>query len=79
LLLAPAAYILMLTIRQAAQRTPLATAQVERLRLLLIQCADRVKVLARRVLVELAAYGPFADELGQIAHRLRQPQAGFLG
>jgi hypothetical protein len=70
LLLAQAAYILMLAIRQAAVGTPFATAQVERLRSLLIKGAARVKVSARRVLVELAAYSPFAHALRQITQRL---------
>lgn len=70
LLLAQAAYILMLTIRQAAAGTQLATAQVERLRLVLIKGAARVSVSVRRVLVELAAYCPFADEIRLIAQRL---------
>jgi len=60
----------MITIRQAATGTQLATAQVERLRLLLIKGAAKVKVSARRVLVELAAFNPFADELRQITLRL---------
>lgn len=79
LLLAQAAYILMLTIRQAAEGTQFATAQVERLRSMLIKGAARVKVSARRVLVELAAYCPFADELRRITQRLLSPDALFLG
>jgi hypothetical protein len=70
LLLAQAAYILLLAIRQAAQGTQFATAQVPRLQAMLIKCAARVKVSARRVLVELAAYCPFAHELRQITQRL---------
>lgn len=79
LLLAQAAYILMLTIRQAAEGTQFATAQVERLRSMLIKGAARVKVSARRVLVELAAYCPFADELRRITQRLLSPDALSLG
>lgn len=75
LLLAQAAYILMLTIRQAAKGTLFATAQVERLRSMLIKGTARVRVSARRVLVELAAYCPFADELRQIAQHLLARQA----
>ncbi|MDX2214964.1 MAG: IS1380 family transposase [Oculatellaceae cyanobacterium bins.114] len=70
LLLAQAAYILMLTIRQAAQTTEFATAQVERLRSKLIKGAARVRVSARRVLVELAAHCPVAQQLRQIVPRL---------
>ena len=70
LLLSQAAYILMIAIRQAAAGTQLATAQVERLRLLLIKGAAKVTVSARRVLVELAAFCPFADALRQIARNL---------
>ena len=74
LLLAQAAYILMNTIRHAAAGTQLAKAQVERLRLLLIKGAAKVTVSARRVLVELAAFCPFADELRQITQRLSKSQ-----
>ena len=74
LLLAQAAYILMSTIRHAAAGTQLAKAQVERLRLLLIKGAAKVTVSARRVLVELAAFYPFADELRQITQRLSKSQ-----
>jgi hypothetical protein len=70
LLFAQAAYILLLAIRQAAMGTTFATAQVARLRSLLIKGAARVRVSARRVLVELAAYCPFAKEIRQIAHVL---------
>ena len=66
-----AAYILMLTIRQAAVGTSLATAQVERLRSMLIKGAAKVSVSVRRVVVELAAYCPFAAEIRQIAKRLQ--------
>jgi hypothetical protein len=79
LLLAQAAYILMLTIRQAATGTQLATTQVERLRSVLIQAAAKVTVSARRVLVELAAYCPFASELCQITRRLMSAEALALG
>jgi hypothetical protein len=75
LILAQAAYILLLAIRQAANGTQFATAQVERLRSMLIKGAARVKVSARRVLVELAAFCPFANELQRITQRLLQPQA----
>ena len=70
LLLSQAAFILMLAIRQAASGTQFATAQVERLRSMLIKGAARVQVSTRRVLVELAAYCPFADELRLIAQKL---------
>lgn len=79
LLLSQAAYILLLTIRQAANGTQFATAQVERLRSMLIKGAARVRVSARRVLVELAAYCPFASELRQITQRLVSAQALALG
>jgi len=74
LLLSQAAYILMLGIRQAAKGTQFAQAQVERLRTMLIKGAARVKVSARRVLVELASYCPFADELRHISQRLLSPE-----
>lgn len=75
LLLSQAAYILMIAIRQAAAGTHLAKAQVERLRLLLIKGAAKVTVSARRVLVELAAFCPFADALRQIAQNLSKSQS----
>jgi hypothetical protein len=78
LLLAQAAYILMITIRQAATGTQFATAQVERLRSLLIKGAARVQLSVRRVLVELAAYSPYAHELRQIAHQLHSTTALIL-
>lgn len=70
LLLSQTAYILMLAIRQAASGTQFATAQVERLRSMLIKGAARVRVSARRILVELAAHCPCASELQQIVTRL---------
>jgi hypothetical protein len=79
LLLAQAAYILLLTMRQAASGTQFANAQVERLRAMLIKGAARVRVSTRRVLVELAAYCPFAHEMRQIALRLRSSPALTLG
>lgn len=79
LLLAQAAYILLLAIRQAAGGTQFATAQVPRLQALLIKGAARVRVSARRVLVELAAYCPFAQELRQITQRLVTSKVPDLG
>lgn len=75
LLLTQAAYILMISIRQAANGTQLAKAQVERLRLVLIKGAAKVTVSARRILVELAAFCPFAKELRLIARNLSQSQS----
>jgi hypothetical protein len=79
LLLAQAAYLLMITLRRAAQGTQLATAQVERLRTTVIKGAARVQVSARRVLVELAAFCPFAHEIQLIAQKLCQPFPLQLG
>lgn len=73
LLLAQAAYILMLTIRQAATATKLAKAQVIRLRDSLLKCAAHVKVSVRRVLVELPNFFPFAKEFCLISQRLSEP------
>jgi hypothetical protein len=70
LLLSQAAYILLLGIRQAAAGTEFATAQVERLRTMLIKGAAKVTVSTRRVLVELAHYCPFAAEIRQIIQHL---------
>lgn len=70
LLLSQAAYILLLTIRQAAAGTEFATAQVERLRSMLVKGAARVRVSLRRVLVELAAYCPFASALQLIVQHV---------
>jgi hypothetical protein len=74
LLLSQAAYILMLKIRQAAAGTEFATAQVERLRSMLIKGAAKVSFSARRVLVELAAHSPFAREIHQIVQQLQSPE-----
>jgi hypothetical protein len=60
----------MLGIRQAAQGTRLAKAQVTRLRETLIKTAAKVSVSVRRVLVELAAHCPLAREIQIIAERL---------
>lgn len=79
LLLAQAAYLLMITLRRAAKGTSLATAQVERLRSTLIKGAARVRVSARRVLVELAAFCPFAQDIQSIAQRLCIPFPLKLG
>jgi hypothetical protein len=79
LLLAQSAYLLMLALRRAAEGTRLATAQVERLRSSLIKGAARVKVSARRVLVELAAFCPFAEEIQLVAFRLGKPFPLQLG
>lgn len=79
LLLSQAAYILLLAIRQAATGTQFATAQVPRLQTMLIKCAARVRVSARRVLVELAAYCPFAQELQQITQQLVSLKVLALG
>ena len=70
LLLSQAAYVLMLALRQAAHGTQFAKAHVSRLRTALIKGAARVSVSARRVVVELAAFSPFADEIRTIAQRL---------
>jgi hypothetical protein len=70
LFLAQAAYILLLKIRQAAQGTRLAKAQVSRLRETVIKTAAKVSVSVRRVLVELASHCPFAQEISIIAQRL---------
>jgi hypothetical protein len=78
LLLTQAAYVLMLSLRQAASGTPLALAQVNRLRSSVIKIAARVRVSTRRVLVELAAYIPFAPELRRIARHLMHPQPWVL-
>jgi Transposase DDE domain group 1 len=74
LLLSQAAYILMLRIRQAAEGTQFATAQVERLRSMLIKGAAKVTVSARRVFVELSNYCPFSEELSQILQGLKRSE-----
>ncbi len=79
LLLTQAAYILLLTIRKAAEQTEFATAQVARLRAMLIKGAARVRVSARRILVELATYCPFAAQLRQIVQRLCLAKAAIWG
>jgi hypothetical protein len=72
LLLAQAAYLLLLTIRQAAVDTNLAKAQVLRLRNDLLKCAANVKVSVRRVLVQLPKFFRFAKEFCLISQRLTQ-------
>ena len=79
LLLAQSAYLIMIALRRAAAGTRLATAQVERLRNTLIKGAARVRVSARRVLVELAAFCPFAEEIQLVASRLGKPCLLQLG
>lgn len=74
LFLCQAAYILMLELRTATQGTRLATAQVSRLRETLIKIAAKVSVSARRILVELAAHCPFADDIQVITQRLSSGQ-----
>lgn len=71
LLLSQAAYILLLRIRQAADGTEFATAQVERLRSMLIKCAAKVTVSARRVVVDLAQHAPFSAVISRILHQLQ--------
>lgn len=73
LILAQAAYLLMITLRQAAQGTELETAQVERLRSSVLKVAARVKTSSRRVLIELASFCPFAQQMTLIAQRLCAP------
>lgn len=70
LLLSQAAYILLLALRHAAADTPLAQAQVERLRGSLIKLAARVRVSSRRILVELAAHCPWAEVVRTVAYRI---------
>jgi hypothetical protein len=70
LFLSQAAYILLLGVRQAAQGTRLAKAQVSRLRSTVIKIAAKVSVSVRRVLVELANHCPFAREINLISQRL---------
>jgi hypothetical protein len=61
----------------ACGRLPV-TAQVERLRSMLIKGAARVRVSARRVLVELAAFCPYATELRLITQQLVASQGLML-
>jgi hypothetical protein len=74
LFLCQAAYILMLELRASAQGTRLATAQVSRLRETLIKIAAKISLSARRILVELAAHCPFADDIFLIVQRLSSGQ-----
>lgn len=78
LLLAQSAYLLLIAIRQTARGTRLYSAQVERLRSSLLKVAARIKVSARRVVVELAAFCPFAAEMKLIAQRLSTPWQHWL-
>ena len=74
LFLCQAAYILMLEIRASAQGTRLAVAQVSRLRETIVKIAAKVSVSLRRILVELAAHCPFADDIQVIVERLTSGQ-----
>jgi hypothetical protein len=77
LLLSQAAYILMIVICHPAAGAQLETAQVERLRLLLIKGAARVKGFRLAAIgVELSAFYPYADKLRQIVRRL-SPSSGL--
>ena len=78
LLLAQAAYILLLTIRRAASATRLRNAQVQRIRDSLLKCAAHVKVSVRRVLVQLPTFFPFAREICLILDRLSDPNFMFF-
>ena len=62
----------MLTLRRAAEGTRLENAQVERLRSTVIKGAARIRLSTRRVLVDLAAFCPFAQEIKVMAQRLSQ-------
>ena len=70
LFLSQAAYVLMLSLREAAKGTRLACASVSSLRSKIIKTAAKVTVSVRRVLVELTAHCPFENEINLIAQRL---------
>ena len=67
LFLSQAAYVLMLSLREAAKGTRLAKANVTILREIIIKTAAKVSVSVRRVLVELASHCPFQNEINLIA------------
>jgi hypothetical protein len=70
LFLSQAAYVLMLSLREAAEGTKLARASVTSLREKIIKTAAKVTVSVRRVLVELTAHCPFREEISVMAQRL---------
>ena len=70
LFLSQAAYVLMLSLREAAKGTRLGKASITRLRERIIKTAAKVTVSVRRVLVELTAYCPFQNEINLIAQQL---------
>ncbi len=70
LFLSQAAYVLMLSLREAAEGTKLETASVTTLRERIIKTAAKVTVSVRRVLVELTAHCPFQEEMSLMAQRL---------
>lgn len=70
LFLSQAAYILMLAMRKASEGTQLEKAQVSRLRETMVKVAARVRVSARKIVVELPRSCPFADEISMVAERL---------
>ncbi len=53
----------MLEIRHSAEETRLENAQVSRIRETLIKIGAKVTVSGRRILVELANYCPFKEEI----------------
>lgn len=70
LFLSQAAYILMLAMRNASEGTQLEKAQVSRLRETIIKVVAKVRVSARRILVELPVSCAFANEIGMIAEQI---------
>lgn len=75
LFLHTAAYVLLFRLRQRLARTPLATSQMDTLRLKLLKIGARVQVSARRIWFHLASGHPCADIWLRLARGLAPPPA----
>jgi Transposase DDE domain group 1 len=78
LLLAQAAYVLLLKIRQAASVTILAKAHVQRLGDTLLKCAAIIKVSVRRVLAQFPTFFPFGHKFSLISNQLTDPSISLF-
>jgi len=70
LLLVAAAYVLMQELRLRLKSTPLASAQIETLRLQLLKIGGQVKRSVRRIVIHLAANHPWSDRWYKAARAL---------
>jgi hypothetical protein len=75
LLLHVAAYILMFCLRENLQKTPLASAQMDTLRIKLLKIGAKVVISARRIWFHLASSHPAAATWNLLAQRLARAPA----